>query len=57
MAHGDNDPIVPYEAGSQSRDLLEKLGYTVEWHEYPMAHSVCDQEIGAIGQWLNRVLA
>jgi len=39
-----------------SRDILLQHGYAVEWHEYPMPHSVCIEEIGHIGAWLRHVL-
>lgn len=55
MAHGTMDPMVPYAGGVRSRDRLEALGFTVEWHEYPMAHAVCPQEIADIRQWLINV--
>ncbi|HSQ03398.1 MAG TPA: dienelactone hydrolase family protein [Burkholderiales bacterium] len=57
MAHGTQDPVVPHGMGAQSRIMLKELGYDVEWHEYPMPHSVCLEEIRDIGAWLSRVLA
>jgi phospholipase/carboxylesterase len=57
MAHGIADPMLPLALGSASRDILRKLGYTVEWHEYPMGHSVCVEEIADIRRFLFRVLA
>ncbi|MBX3662564.1 MAG: alpha/beta hydrolase [Burkholderiales bacterium] len=56
MAHGTHDPVVPYAMGSGSRDLLARSGYAVEWHEYPMQHSVCMEEVADISRWLVRVL-
>lgn len=56
MAHGTADTVVPHAMGSSSRDLLEKMGYAVEWHEYPMPHSVCLEEVQDIATWLRRVL-
>lgn len=56
MAHGTHDPVVPYQMGTNSRDLLTKSGYAVEWHEYPMQHSVCLEEVRDIGAWLVKVL-
>jgi phospholipase/carboxylesterase len=56
MAHGSADPVVVLARGEQSRDLLNSLGYQVEWHQYPMQHSLCPQEIADIGAWLRRVL-
>lgn len=56
MAHGLSDPMLPIEMGLKSRDLLKTLGYTVEWHQYPMAHSVSEAEIADIRAFLFRVL-
>jgi len=56
LAHGRADPVVPYDRGAASRDALVALGYPVEWHEYPMQHSVCGQEIADLQRWLLRVL-
>ncbi len=56
MAHGNADPVIPLQRAEQSRDLLTMLGHDVEWHEYPMQHSLCQQEIDDIGLWLTRVL-
>lgn len=52
MCHGAQDPIVPLQLGEGSRDMLQTLGYRIEWHAYPMEHSVCLEEIAAISQWL-----
>ncbi|MEO8157014.1 MAG: alpha/beta hydrolase [Betaproteobacteria bacterium] len=57
MGHGIADNVVPLPLGIASRDQLLKLGYDLDWHQYPMAHSVCPQELADIGAWLGRVLA
>jgi len=57
MAHGTQDSVIPVAAGEQSRDFLKDLDYDIEWHTYPIPHSVCLQEIEDIGRWLSRVLA
>jgi len=57
MAHGTADPMIAFARAQASRDLLQQLGYAVEWHEYRMQHAVCPQEIADIGAWLGRVLA
>ena len=56
MAHGTVDSVIPVEQGIASRNRLQDHSYRVEWREYPMAHSVCPEEITDIGQWLVRVL-
>ena len=57
MAHGYQDPVVPYPLGDDSRQLLQAAGYTVEWHAYPMPHSLCEPEVSDIRAWLKRVTA
>lgn len=57
MAHGISDPVVPYTLGSASLNKVRSLGYAVEWHEYPMQHSVCDAELRDIEQWLRTRLS
>ena len=56
MAHGSLDNIIPMALAVASRRQLHESGYVVTWHEYPMAHSVCKEEIADIGEWLKRVL-
>jgi len=56
MAHGRSDAVVPHGRALASREALLALGYPVEWHEYPMQHSVCAQEIADLNRWLLRVL-
>jgi phospholipase/carboxylesterase len=57
MAHGISDPVIPVAQGKASAETLKSQGYSVEWHEYKMQHSVCIEEIIAIGVWIKRVLA
>jgi len=57
MGHGTYDPIIPLNRAEQSRELLQSLGYPVEWREYGMPHSVCPEELADVGAWLGKVLA
>ncbi len=57
MAHGSFDPMLPMALGQQSHQVLEEAGYKVEWHDYPMAHAVCAEEIADIRNWLLSVFA
>jgi phospholipase/carboxylesterase len=56
MAHGTADPVIPLWLAGSSRQLLERLGYDVQWHEYEMGHSVMWEEVADISRWLQRVL-
>ncbi|HEY9183282.1 MAG TPA: alpha/beta fold hydrolase [Gammaproteobacteria bacterium] len=52
MAHGTDDALLPLALAETSRRALEAQGYAVDWHVYPMAHTVSMEEVAAIGAWL-----
>ncbi len=56
MAHGRSDPVIPFARATASRDALKAAGYALEWHEYEMPHSLCEEEIRHIAGFLKRVL-
>src|SRR5450631_1377315 len=56
MAHGLADSMLPISMGVESRAVLQRLGYAVERHQYPMEHAVCAAEIADIRSFLLRVL-
>lgn len=56
LAHGLHDPVVPYAHGERTHALLSSQGYPVEWHSYPLPHSVSLEEIRDIGRFLTKVL-
>jgi len=50
------DQTVPASAGRSARQALQRLNYRVQWHEYPMMHEVCVEEIRELGRWMAQVL-
>jgi phospholipase/carboxylesterase len=56
MCHGTYDQVIPASAGKQSCEFLKQAGYAVNWHSYPMQHSVCLEEVEEIGNWLQMIL-
>lgn len=52
VGHGRDDDVVPMALGRQAYDTLQGMGYSLAWHDYPLPHSVCMEEIVAIGDWL-----
>ncbi len=56
MGHGNMDPVVLAARGESTRELLNQLGYAVQWHSYPMQHSVHPREVADISTFLTRVL-
>ncbi|MGZ5847098.1 MAG: alpha/beta hydrolase [Ramlibacter sp.] len=57
LGHGVHDNVVVLQRGLDSCEALRGLGYDVSWHTYPMAHSVCLEEIQDLNAWLLKVLA
>jgi phospholipase/carboxylesterase len=55
-AHGLHDPMIPQAMAEQSRAQLGELGYQIDWHQYPIPHSVSAEEIADVARWLTRVL-
>ncbi len=56
MAHGLMDPMIPVQRAATGRSALTELGYQVEWHEYPMGHEICAEELRDLSRWLARRL-
>ena len=57
LAHGWQDEVVAFQRAQDSAAALRELGYDVDWHEYPIGHSVCMEEIRDLNDWLLNVLA
>lgn len=57
LAHGQRDPVIAIGRATASRDALEQIGYGIEWHEYPMEHSVSAEEVADLQRFLLRVLS
>ncbi len=57
VAHGTLDPMLPIAMGREVATTLQELGHPVEWHEYPIAHSVSEEEIADVSAWLKQRLA
>jgi phospholipase/carboxylesterase len=56
MAHGQYDDLIALHRARASREYLEKLGYKIEWHDYPMPHSVCAPEIADLSAFLSKII-
>ena len=52
MAHGRQDPVIPFGLAERSREALRERGYDVQWHAYPMPHSVSAEEVQALASFL-----
>ncbi len=57
VGHGDQDPMVPLAFGRSMYEVLRDGGWPVEWHTYPVPHSVSQAEIADVGNWLQACFA
>ena len=57
MAHGEFDEVLKLDVAHRSRATLEAIGAEIEWHQYPMAHTLCTQEVADLSQWLIKRLS
>ena len=49
--------MVSIDLAYRAQKVLERESYEVEWHEYKgMAHSVSEQEIFHLAEWLEKLL-
>ncbi|PLA74819.1 carboxylesterase [Hydrogenovibrio sp. SC-1] len=56
IAHGLMDPICPYTVAKAALAQLRAQGFSPSWHEYPMQHQVCMEEINAVSQFIQQRL-
>jgi phospholipase/carboxylesterase len=57
LAHGQRDPVIGIDRALSTRDALAALGYGVQWHAYPMEHSVSAEEVAELQRFLLKVLS
>ena len=57
MMHGKFDPVIPIDFAKQSFEMLQDHHYPIEWHDFPMQHGICPEEIKRIGEWLLKRLS
>ncbi len=55
--HGEQDPVVPLDAGKMANIALLNAGYSAEWKSFQMPHSVLPQQLAEIGHWLSKQLS
>lgn len=56
IGHGTQDPVVPFSLGQAAHSLLQAGQRSIEWHSYPIPHSVSQPEIADIGRWMQGCL-
>ncbi len=52
FCHGSRDEVVGMGRGRDAWSRFAAPGRDVAWHDYPMGHQVCLEEIAVIARWL-----
>lgn len=52
VGHGRDDSLIPLALAERTREVLTARDHPVDWHDYPIAHSVCLPELRDLGNWL-----
>jgi len=55
FAHGRSDDVVPLALGRRAHEVVGG-GRPTEWHDYPMAHELCHDELRDLTAWLHAAL-
>lgn len=55
IAHGNLDNAVDIEYGKAAFNILQERHYPVQWHEYPIGHHLCRQEMKDVCYFIDRV--
>jgi phospholipase/carboxylesterase len=56
VAHGTSDSVLEVAMGRATKAYLEREGYPVSYHEYPIAHEISPAEVNDIIPWLHETL-
>ncbi|MFS0823868.1 alpha/beta hydrolase [Bacillus sp. 1P02SD] len=56
ISHGQQDPVLPYQWGVESKEFFEKLGANVSFHSYPEGHTVSLQNYRDLREWITNKL-
>jgi phospholipase/carboxylesterase len=53
IVHGLEDPVIPSERGTESRDVLLGLGVPTVYREFAMGHEINQDALGAVLSWID----
>lgn len=56
VAHGKYDDVLPVSFARDSHEYLEQAGADVAYQEYPIGHSISEESLYDLSQWLTRRL-
>jgi phospholipase/carboxylesterase len=57
MMHGTDDPLIPISWAVNSCNYLKEIDCHATMSSYSMQHTVCSEEVAAIGVWFRKLLS
>lgn len=54
IVHGINDPVVPIEAAEKAREELARIGVSVQYQVFKMAHEVKEEAIALFKEFITK---
>ena len=52
LSHGRQDPVVPFAAGTQAKELLGKHGFPVQWLPFDGGHQIPGPLLAEVDRFL-----
>ena len=56
QGHGVHDEVISISDARNLNAQLSHFGERYEYHEYAMGHSICDEELSDLNQWIAKFL-
>jgi phospholipase/carboxylesterase len=56
IAHGLYDPVIPIQKARRTQELLSKTGADLTYREYPIQHTISEESLADLSQWLQKKL-
>ena len=56
VAHGLHDPVIPIQKARRAQELLSKTGADLTYKEYPIPHTISEESLADLSQWLQKKL-
>ena len=52
--HGTEDEVLPYETSNAQVKSLQDAGFAIDFKSYDKSHSICEEELQMLIQWLEK---
>lgn len=56
IVHGTEDQVLPVERGRKIRDVLDRVGLSPEYYEFPMGHQITTESLAVVRAFIARTV-